>query len=449
MSGNAKKSNGIAIVRPPAGWRRLLVLGPGLVWAASSIGVAELVFATRAGAIFGFLLIWVPLMSLFFKYFITELMGRYTIASGRDVIWGFSRMETKIGPVRLPKGWIIWIFWAFFIASVAGMSGIALTVGSAVFGMYPQVPYEAYAVGALILVGVFLFVGSYKGLEYGARVLIAAMIFFAFYSVVRESPDAGEMARGLIPNVPEGSLRELIPLLGWTGAGAMGTVWYSLWTKAAGRGTVDPTKPLTDADVTSVRGWIGVNRLDLLINMILTAILTVGFLLAGAAILHPLGVVPEGESMGFTLSAIAGTFYGAQGRVIFLIGVFATLFSTLLADIDGLCRVASGALSARPGTGKSTRFYYLVFLAVYIVTAGIFVTIISAPIILLQLTAVIDTILLPVVGIMGISLCTKQLPDAFRPGRVFVGFSYASVVFFVIFIVLFFAAVIGGVNFSL
>jgi hypothetical protein len=33
-------------------------------------------------------------------------MGRCTIVSGRDVIRGLLRMETKIGAIQLPKGWV-------------------------------------------------------------------------------------------------------------------------------------------------------------------------------------------------------------------------------------------------------------------------------------------------------------------------------------------------------
>jgi hypothetical protein len=120
-----------------------------------------------------------------------------------------------------------------------------------------------------------------------------------------------------------------------------------------------------------------------------------------------------------------------------------------LADIDGLCRVASGAVESRWGARRDKRFYYLIFLAIYVVSAGLFATIISAPVILLQLTAVIDTLLLPVVGLMAIHICKRFLPPAFRPGRWFVIFSYASVLFFVFFIVLLIVAVVKGVSFSI
>ncbi len=449
MAEERKMKDNMTIGEPPRGWRRLVALGPGLVWAASSVGVAELVFATRAGAIFGFLLLWVPIVSLFFKYFFTEMMGRYTIATGEDVISAFARIETKIGPITLPKGWIIWIFWVFFIASVAGMGGIALTVGSAIFGVYSGVSYVVYAIISLMSVWIILFIGSYRGLENVSRILIAAMIFFVIYAVVKESPPASLVGSGLIPNIPDKSLRELIPLLGWTGAGAMGTIWFSLWTKASGRGVSEKPGKMTPAVQRKISGWIEISRIDLIFNMVLTGILTIGFLLAGASILHPLGLVPEGEGIGIILAGIAGKFYGRQGEIIFLVGVFSTLYSTLLADIDGLCRVASGAVESRWGKKRDKRFYYLIFLAVYVVSAGLFATIISAPVILLQLTAVIDTLLLPVVGLMGIYICTRFLPPVFRPGRWFVIFSYASVLFFVFFIVLLIIAVVRGVSFSI
>jgi Mn2+/Fe2+ NRAMP family transporter len=413
------------------------------------VGVAELVFATRAGAIFGFLLIWVPIVSLFFKYFITELVGRYTIVTGEDVIAAFGRIETKLGPVTLPKGWVLWLFWAFFIASVAGMSGIALTVGSALFAIYSGVPYVAWSIIALTLVGVILFAGSYRGLEYTSRLLMIVIVCFIFYAVLRRFPPLSDMAAGLVPNVPEESLRELIPLLGWSGAGAMGTIWFSLWTKASGRGASRVIDNPSAGEVGAIRGWISTNRVDLVVNMILTVVLTVGFIIAGAMILNPLGIVPEGEGLGVALAKIAGDFYGPGAVTIFLVGVVGTLYSTLLADTDGLCRVAGGAVKAQSKTKRPERFFYMVFLVVYVVCAGLFTTVIPAPVVLLQVTAVIDTILLPIVGLMAIHICTKTLPIEFRPKRVTVVMSYLSILFFVFFIVLLVAAVVVGVDFSM
>lgn len=48
--------------------RFLKKLGPGLLFAGAAIGVSHLVQSTKAGAEFGFGLIWALLLCNFFKY---------------------------------------------------------------------------------------------------------------------------------------------------------------------------------------------------------------------------------------------------------------------------------------------------------------------------------------------------------------------------------------------
>jgi len=438
------------VQEPPRGWRRLIALGPGIVWAASSVGVAEVVFATRAGAIFGMVLLWSPIVSLFMKYFITELMGRYTVASGENVVSAFSRIEVKIGTFKiLPKGWILWLFWILFIFSIAGMGGIALAVGSALFALVPGISYVVWSIIALLVVGIILFIGSYKALEGASRILIAVMVIFVIYAIVETAPPFKSVLAGLVPSVPPESLRELIPLLGWAGAGAIGTVWFSLWTQASGRGMAGKSFIPGPADRGRIKEWIKINRTDLIINTVIAGILTGGFLIAGALILYPLHLVPEGEGMGSALAKIAGQDFGRTGEVIFLLGVLGTLFGTLLADIDGLCRVATGALGLRKGKGEINRKPYRIFLLIYLVFAGVFALLIQAPVFMLQITAGVDTILLPVIAVLGIYVCTKFLPKEFRPGRFAVIMTYIAAAFFIFFIILLVSAMASGVKFSM
>lgn len=198
-----------------------------------------------------------------------------------------------------------------------------------------------------------------------------------------------------------------------------------------------------------IRGWIRVNQLDLLVSTILTMVLTVGFLLAGSSILRPLGLVPDGEEMGTVLAHIAGKFFGERGEVIFLVGIFGTLFSTVLANIDGLCRVAASALGYRTGEKQVKSRPYRLFLAIYIIFSGLFATILPAPVILLQVTAGIDTLLLPVVACLAVYICKEYLPGPLQAGRIAVWITYFSAAFFAFFIVLLLTAMIRGVQFGL
>ena len=48
--------------------RKIKALGPGLLFAGAAIGVSHLVYATRAGADFGFGLLWAIILVHIFKY---------------------------------------------------------------------------------------------------------------------------------------------------------------------------------------------------------------------------------------------------------------------------------------------------------------------------------------------------------------------------------------------
>ena len=62
---------------------RLKNLGPGLLYAGAAIGVSHLVQSTRAGAMFGFTLIWAILLAHLIKYpFFERLANKsYSIPS--------------------------------------------------------------------------------------------------------------------------------------------------------------------------------------------------------------------------------------------------------------------------------------------------------------------------------------------------------------------------------
>src|SRR5210317_2290285 len=65
-------------------------LGPGLLWAGAAIGVSHLVQSTRAGANYGFALVWAVLLANLFKYPAFEFGPRYAAATGKSLLHGYS-----------------------------------------------------------------------------------------------------------------------------------------------------------------------------------------------------------------------------------------------------------------------------------------------------------------------------------------------------------------------
>jgi len=64
-------------------------LGPGLLFAGAAIGVSHLVQSTKAGAEFGFGLLWALLLVHLFKYPFFQFGPRYAAATGETLLDGY------------------------------------------------------------------------------------------------------------------------------------------------------------------------------------------------------------------------------------------------------------------------------------------------------------------------------------------------------------------------
>ena len=60
----------------PKGWAILAALGPGIVWAGMAIGGGELALNPRVGAVWGISTLWMPIVAIFLKWFLTVELGR-------------------------------------------------------------------------------------------------------------------------------------------------------------------------------------------------------------------------------------------------------------------------------------------------------------------------------------------------------------------------------------
>ena len=67
-------------------------LGPGLLFAGAAIGVSHLVQSTRAGADYGWGLIWALLLINLFKYPFFQYGPRYAQATGETLLDGYYQL---------------------------------------------------------------------------------------------------------------------------------------------------------------------------------------------------------------------------------------------------------------------------------------------------------------------------------------------------------------------
>jgi len=108
-------------------------LGPGLLLAATGIGVGDMVSSTIAGASYGLTLIWALVAGVIIKLAITEGGARWQLATGSTLVEGWRR--------HLPVAVLIGFFLYFIVWSYAVSS--ALVAASA---LVPNVVFPKIAV---------------------------------------------------------------------------------------------------------------------------------------------------------------------------------------------------------------------------------------------------------------------------------------------------------------
>ena len=120
------------------------------------------------------------------------------------------------------------------------------------------------------------------------------------------------------PEINENPWREVLPLMGWAAGGFASQVWYTYWVIGAGYGvntkgvfgkSADSAmlRKINKDGAKNIRSWFRVIYTDTMVAFIITILVTIGFLIAGAGILRPNQLAPQGPEVVSTLSTIFST----------------------------------------------------------------------------------------------------------------------------------------------
>jgi hypothetical protein len=213
------------------------------------------------------------------------------------------------------------------------------------------------------------------------------------------------ISRGIIDNPWE----EILPLLGWSAGGFASQVWYSYWVMGAGFGATKANqygspadtawlKQLNVPDAQKLKGWTRVVYTDSSMAMIIGIAVTCGFLIAGAGVLGPQQIAPDGEQVALQLSGIFSSDWGKLGGILFLVGGTAALVSTNIGQLAGWPRLLADAFRiCIPAFGKRFRWktQYRMFLCFFFITNMLIVYSLGyQPVILVKTAAVMEGLLL-------------------------------------------------------
>lgn len=287
------------------------VVGPGLLVAATGVGVGDLATASFAGSILGTAIIWATVVGAFFKFVINEGLARWQLATGTTLVEG---VVGKFGKV---VGWLFvpyLLFWTFFVGS-SQMSGSGVTL-HAMIPVFDDAATGKVVFGALssIIAMALVLIGGYRLFDKIMRVCIAVMYVTVVLTAALLWPGAAEVLQGLlvprIPDIDGVGLTWTVALLGGIG-GTVTILCYGYWIREEGRTSADDLRTC---------------RIDLGVAYVSTAIFGVSMVIIGSNI----EIEGGGATLIVRLAEQLEAPLGAFGKWLFLVGASGAVFSSML-----------------------------------------------------------------------------------------------------------------------
>jgi len=389
-------------------------LGPGLLFAGAAIGVSHLVQSTRAGADFGFGLIWALLLVNLIKYPFFQFGPRYAMATGETLLDGYK---------KLGKGVLV----AYFVLTLATMFTIqtAVTIvtaglASSLFGDFFSISIESWTIIILIICFLILIKGKYGFLDKLMKVIVIALTISTIVAVVLASTKNPHLLN-FSQILPQGSIEItfLIAFMGWMPAPLDISVWHSLWAIE---------KQKEDAEYS-----VKTSLFDFNIGYIGTIILGLGFIALGALIMFQSGETfsAKGGEFANQLITMYTTSLGNWSYIIIGIAAFTTMFSTTITTLDASPRAMEKTSELLFGPILKNGYLFWI-LVLTIGTIFIFFFLNSEMGLLVKIATILSFLTAPFYAIINYRLMgSKHTPKEWQPSKFMHILSWLSILFLI------------------
>ncbi len=402
--------------------RLLKTLGPGLLFASTAIGVSHLVQSTRAGANYGYALLWALLIANLLKYPAFEYGSRYANATGESLIDGYQRFGN-------------WALYLYLFITVSPMSIIIAAICLTTAGLLNNLlaldlPVIYTALGLIVGCVSILLVGEYSTLDRLIKVICTVLLLSTLTAF------GLTLVRGPTAPVPfylsevwtASGFAFLIALMGWMPAPLDLSALNSLWTLERFQQT---------------RYWPTLREtlLDFNVSYVMTAFLAVCFMTLGAFIMYGSGQSFSDQSGTQFTHAVIRLYTATLGDWSYLIiasSAFSVMFGTALVIFDGYARAMTRTwtlLFSRGRGRRDSRAVYHVWLLIgavggYLIIA-LFLTSFTT---LIDLATIISFLVAPIIALANHRLVlSPHVPQAAHPPRWLRLLGWAGIVFLTVF----------------
>lgn len=398
-------------------------LGPGLLFAGAAIGVSHLVQSTRAGADFGFGLLWALLLVNLFKYPFFQYGPRYAAATGESLIDGYKRLGK----------WVLILYYVLTFLTMftiqAAVTIVTAGLAQNLFGLTSNLTIWSLVITLISLF--ILLLGKYHILDKTMKIIISVL---AISSIIAVSIAGFKTNQdfSLTPQFPQGTLEVafLIAFLGWMPAPLDISTWHSLWAIEKQKDTIkdfNTKRALTDFNI----GYIS------------TVFLGICFMSLGAFVMYYSNEEINQSASGFAsqLISLYTSNLGTGAAVFIGIAALTTMFSTTLTTLDASPRAM--ARTTELLFKKKNSNYYLVWIFTLSIGTLIILSYFKANMItFVKVATIISFLTAPFYAVANLLLVTgKHMPKHAKPNLPLRILSYSGIVFLIFFSILYLTSI--------
>ena len=347
-------------------------LGPGIRVVGSFIGPGTITSATRAGATYGYALLWTVIFSVIAVIVMQEMAARLGIVTQN----GLAEELVKELSDRPPLKWamIILVASAIVLGGVAYMGGdlTGTAIGiSSLTGIPSNIVAPIWGIGVLILINIG---DAVKTLEKLLSVCVSVMAIVFVVTMIIVKPDLGELLMGAVPNVPQNAIMTCVAMIGTT------VVPYNMFIHAtSARKTWHNPEELPLA------------RFDVTISMIIGGIITGAVMITAGTVMRGM-TVSSAADMAVQLEPLLGSF----SKPFLSIGLISAGVSSAVVTPLGVSYVLAGLFKWK--MDKTDKRFFATNIIVVVI--GIIVSATGYnPISIIMMAQAVNGIFLPIIVI--------------------------------------------------
>ena len=318
-------------------------IGPGLLFAGAAIGVSHLVQSTRAGADFGFGLLWAILIAALFKYPFFQFGPRYAAATGETLLDGYK----KLGKGVLAISYSISFITMFIIQAAVTIVTAGLAVN--LFGFFDMVTWSLLI--TILSISVLL-IGKYRLLDNLMKYVILILTLSTLIAVI-VAITKNDQAFTFTQVFPKETVEIyfLIAFLGWMPAPLDISIWQSIWSLE---------KEKTVLKKTTTKQAI----FDFNIGYVGTIFLAICFIILGALVMYGTGqnFSNKGSVFAGQLIELYTKNLGDFAYIFIAIAAFTTMFSTTITTLDASPRTMTIANDLLFSKKIRLKYYFWIIL---------------------------------------------------------------------------------------